>query len=77
MAGAGVFTQGAQQGRGNGGGAGGLDAAQGHACVFGFDDDADALWLQVFGEPVGDLFGESFLDLGAVGEVLDDAGEFG
>ena len=77
MPGTGVLAQGAQQGRGDGGRTGGLDAAQGHAGVFGFDDHTDALGLQVFGEPIGDLFGEPFLDLGATGEMLDDTGEFG
>jgi hypothetical protein len=43
--------------------------------VLGFDDDADAFGVKVAGEPVGDLFGEAFLDLGPAGEVLDDAGE--
>jgi len=43
--------------------------------VFGFDDDADAFGSQLVGEPVCDLFGESFLDLRPACEVLDDAGQ--
>ncbi|WUW57967.1 Lrp/AsnC family transcriptional regulator [Streptomyces sp. NBC_01456] len=42
--------------------------------MFGFDDDAHALGFELGLEPVGDLFGEAFLDLRSAGEVLDGAG---
>ena len=45
--------------------------------MLGLDDHADAAGLQLCGEPIGDLFGESFLALGSAGEVLGDAGELG
>lgn len=43
--------------------------------MLGLDHDTDPLGLQLGLEPVGDLFGEAFLDLGAAGEVLQYAGE--
>ena len=45
--------------------------------MFGLDDHADAARMQVVVEPVGDLLGEAFLHLGAVGEEFHHAGEFG
>jgi hypothetical protein len=56
------------EGGGDGVGAGGVDAAEGHALVLGLEDDADAVGGQVGLEPVDDLGGESFLELEAVGE---------
>jgi hypothetical protein len=46
-----------------------LDAAEGHAQVFGFEDDPDAFGVELVVEPIGDLFGEPLLDLEAAGEV--------
>jgi hypothetical protein len=37
----------------------------------------DALGLKIGVHPVGDLLGESFLNLGPVGEQLHDPGELG
>jgi hypothetical protein len=45
--------------------------------VLGLDDHADAAGLQLFGQPIGDLFGEPLLALRPAGEVLGDAGQFG
>ena len=56
---------------------GGVHASQGHATVLSLDDHADTAGLQLFGEPIGDLFGEPFLALGPAGEVLGDAGQLG
>src|SRR6266487_1686882 len=47
-----------------------LHAAQRHAGVFRLDDHADARWLQLLGQPVGDLLGEALLHLGAAGSAL-------
>lgn len=55
----------------------GAHAAQGHAGVFGLDHHPDALGLQLGLQPVGDLFGQAFLDLRTAGEVLDDPGQLG
>lgn len=45
--------------------------------MLGLQDDPDALGCDVELEPVGDLLGESLLDLEVPGEQLDDAGELG
>jgi hypothetical protein len=36
--------------------------------VLGFEDDADAFWRQLLLDPVGDLGGQSLLDLEVAGE---------
>ena len=51
-----------------------MHASQGHAAVLGLDDHANSTGLELFAEPIGDLFGEPFLGLGSAGEVLGDAG---
>ena len=44
--------------------------------VFCFEDDPYPEWGQLVAQPVGDLLGQAFLDLGSACEQLDDAGEF-
>ena len=46
-----------------------LDAAHGHAEVFGLDDDGNAVRLEDFHDRVGNLAGEALLDLRAAGEI--------
>ena len=72
-----VVAQQAVQGRGDGAGAGCLDAAQGHAQVLGLEHHPDALGRELGLEPVGDLLGEPLLDLQAAGEQLDHPGQLG
>jgi hypothetical protein len=62
---------------GDGGGPGCCDAAHGHAQMFGFHDDAHPARRYVLLEPVGDLLGEPFLDLGAAREQLDHPSQLG
>src|SRR5438034_4043036 len=49
------------------------DTAQRHAQVLGLHHDAYASGRKVGLQPVGDLFGQPFLDLRAAGEHLDHA----
>lgn len=60
-------------GGGDGAGSDGPYAAQRHAQVLGFDDDAHALGCQVRCQPVGDLFRQPFQDLRGAGEQSGDA----
>ena len=76
-AGGGVVAELAVQRRGDRCGAGGADAANGHAQVLGLDDDTDAARRDLLLEPVGDLLGQPFLHLGAAGEQLDHPGQLG
>ena len=62
----------AEERGGEGAGTGGLDSAQGHAGVFGFDHDPDTFGFEMGVQSVGDLLGQAFLDLRAKGEVFDD-----
>jgi hypothetical protein len=52
-------------------------AAQRHAHVVGFEDDADAPRRDILLEPVGDLLGEPLLDLKVSCDELDDPRKFG
>lgn len=45
--------------------------------MLGFEYDGDALGLQALMEAVGDLLGQSFLDLKAAGEPVRDPGQLG
>ena len=67
----------ASDGRGDHLAAGLFDSPTSHTGVRGFDDHGHALGLELGHEQVGDLRGEAFLDLRAMGELVDDAGEFG
>ena len=54
-----------------------MNAANGHAGVGSFHHDRYAASLEFFVEKVGNLLGESFLELGLMSEGINDASEFG
>ena len=70
-----VAAEVAPHGRGDGDGAGLLDAAHRHAEVLGLDHDEHALGAESGLDGVGDLAGEALLHLGAAGVAVDQAGE--
>src|ERR1700722_7085327 len=66
----------AQHGRGDGGGMLLFHAAHHHAEMTGFDDHANTLGLDYFLNGLGDLGGETLLNLKATGEQFDEPRNF-
>ena len=54
-----------------------VDAADRHATVTRLDHHGDSLGVELFHQEVGQLFGQPFLHLRALGEHVDDAGNLG
>ena len=66
-------AEGAEHGRGDGGGVLFLDPAHHHAQVASLDHDADALRLDGFLDGLCDLHSQALLHLQAAGEDFDQA----
>src|SRR5262249_35285357 len=67
-----VVAEDAAHGAGGADAAGLAHAADGHAGVRGFEDDADAAWFEFLHQEVGQLLRHAFLHLRPVGQHLDD-----
>mmetsp|Transcript_7492 Transcript_7492/g.20239 ORF Transcript_7492/g.20239 Transcript_7492/m.20239 type:complete len:278 (-) Transcript_7492:320-1153(-) len=72
-----VILEDSAHGRGGCGGADLLHSAHDHAEVSAFDDDGNTQWFDGLNDGIGDLAGETLLDLQAAGEDLGNTGELG